>query len=111
MGKINLGRVFVGGLAAGLVINVGEFILNGPILGEPWQAAMKSINRAPIGGQAIAGFVVLAFLVGIGAVYTYAAVRARYGAGPKTAVSEDSWCGRLRISTRHSARRLSTCSL
>ncbi len=28
MGRINLARVLVGGLMAGLIINVGEFILN-----------------------------------------------------------------------------------
>lgn len=29
MGRINLGRVVIGGLLAGLIINFGEFILNG----------------------------------------------------------------------------------
>lgn len=81
-----MGRVILGGLLAGLVINVGEFILNEPILGEQWQAAMESLNREPMGGQAIAVFVVLAFLVGIACVYTYAAIRPRFGAGAKTAV-------------------------
>lgn len=86
MGKINLGRVLLGGLVAGLVINIGEFILNEPILGEQWRAAMESLNREAIGGQAIAVFVVLAFFIGIACVYTYAAIRPRFGAGPKTAV-------------------------
>ena len=34
MGKINMTRVILGGLLAGLVINIGEFILNDTILGE-----------------------------------------------------------------------------
>ncbi len=34
MGKINMARVILGGLLAGLIINVGEFVLNEPILGE-----------------------------------------------------------------------------
>ena len=29
MSRINLGRVVIGGLLAGLIINIGEFILNG----------------------------------------------------------------------------------
>jgi len=32
MGKINLGRVILGGLVAGVIINVAEGVLNGVIL-------------------------------------------------------------------------------
>ena len=83
---INTARVLIGGLVAGLVINVGEFILNEPILGEQWVAAMESLNRPAMEGSAIGIFVVLGFLLGIASVYLYAAVRPRFGAGPKTAV-------------------------
>ena len=86
MGKINLAKVVLGGLVAGLVINVCEFVLNEPILGDRWKAAMESLNREAIGGQAIAVFVVLGFLLGIVSVYVYAAIRPRFGAGAKTAV-------------------------
>ena len=34
MSRINLGRVAIGGLLAGFIINVGEFILNGVLLEE-----------------------------------------------------------------------------
>ena len=47
---------------------------------------MESLNREPIGNQAIAVFVTLGFLLGILCVYTYAAIRPRFGAGPKTAL-------------------------
>ena len=86
MGKINLVRVIFGGLVAGLVINIGEFLLNEPILGSQWRAAMESLNRPPIGNQAIAYFVILGFALGMVAVYLYAAIRPRFGAGPRTAV-------------------------
>ena len=86
MGKINLAKVVLGGLVAGLVINIGEFVLNEPILGTQWRTAMESLNREPIGNQAIAVFVTLGFLLGILCVYTYAAIRPRFGAGPKTAL-------------------------
>ena len=81
-----MGRVILGGLAAGLVLNIGEFILNEPILGERWRAAMTTLNREAIGGSAIAIFVVGAFLLGIAMIWTYAAIRPRLGAGPRTAV-------------------------
>jgi len=84
--KINMGRVILGGLVAGLVLNIGEFILNEPILGERWTAAMTTLNREAIGGSAIAIFVVGAFLLGIAMIWTYAAIRPRLGAGPRTAI-------------------------
>ena len=86
MGKINAGRVILGGLLAGLVINIGEFALNGVILTKDWDAAMRSLGKQPIGGQAIAVFIALGFVVGIVTVWVYAAIRPRFGAGPKTAI-------------------------
>ena len=81
-----MGRVIVGGLLAGLVINLGEFVLNGYILEKDWEAAMRSLGKEPIGMQAVAVFLALGFLLGITAVWIYAAVRPRLGAGPKTAI-------------------------
>jgi hypothetical protein len=86
MGKINMGRVIAGGLLAGFVINLGEFVLNGFILEKDWEAAMRSLGKEPIGMQAVAVFLALGFLLGITAVWIYAAVRPRLGAGPKTAI-------------------------
>lgn len=86
MGKINIGRVIVGGLLAGLVINLGEFVLNGYILEKDWEAAMRSLGKEPISMQAVAVFLALGFLLGITAVWIYAAARPRLGAGPKTAI-------------------------
>ena len=86
MGKINMGRVIVGGLLAGLVINLGEFVLNGYILEKDWESAMRSLGKEPIGMQAVAVFLALGFLLGITAVWIYAAVRPRLGAGAKTAI-------------------------
>ena len=86
MGKINLGRVILGGLVAGLVMNIGEYVLNEPILGAQWVAAMESLNRQPVGGNAIALFVVATFILGVTTIWIYAAIRPRMGAGPSTAI-------------------------
>lgn len=86
MGKINVGRVILGGLLAGVVINIGEFLLNGVILEKDWQAAMRALGKEPVGMQAIAVFLALGFLVGIVTVWIYAAIRPRLGAGAKTAI-------------------------
>jgi hypothetical protein len=83
--NINWARVFGGGLVAGLIINIGEFILNEPILGADFAAAMTSMNKEAPGPGAIMVFVMLSFAIGILAVWLYAAIRPRFGAGAKTA--------------------------
>jgi hypothetical protein len=85
--KINIGRVVAGGLVAGLVMNVSEFLLNAVVMAKQVEAAMQSINRPAAGGSEIARLVALTFLVGIGTVWLYAAIRPRFGAGVKTALT------------------------
>jgi hypothetical protein len=83
---MNMARVILGGLAAGLVINIGEFILNVGILGSSMESAMARLNLPPVGGSAMAMFVILGFALGIATVWLYAAIRPRYGIGPRTAL-------------------------
>jgi hypothetical protein len=83
--RINTRGVVVGGLAAGLIINVSEYLLNEPVLGASMVAALASHNLPPVGGNAIAVFVILGFVLGLVLVWLYAAIRPRFGAGPKTA--------------------------
>jgi hypothetical protein len=86
MGSINLGRVAVGGLVAGLLINVSEFILNGVVLASDMNAAMAALNKPPVDAGMIFWFVILAFGIGFMAVWVYAAVRPRFGPGVRTAI-------------------------
>jgi hypothetical protein len=86
MGRINLGRVVLGGLLAGLVLNIGESLLNAVVLAGDMEAVTTARNVPPVGGSAIAGFVLMCFALGIGMVWLYAAIRPRYGAGVKTAL-------------------------
>ena len=86
MAGIQTGRVVLGGLAAGLIINIGETILNVPLAGEELAKALQARNLPPVGGASIGYFVVMCFVLGILMVWTYAAVRPRLGPGPKTAV-------------------------
>ena len=90
MGQIDLGRVVIGGLLAGLIINVGEFILNGLLLEEQMNAAMAALNKPPINPNMIMFFVLFGFGLGCMLVWTYAAIRPRFGAGVKTAVCASS---------------------
>ncbi len=86
MGKINVGRVILGGLLAGLIINVAESILNMAVMAESWELAMRELNVPPVVGGTIAVYMVVGFLLGIVAVWIYAAIRPRFGPGPKAAV-------------------------
>jgi hypothetical protein len=85
MGRINWGRVLLGGLAAGVVINISEAILNTVVAGDRVAEAMKALNLDPEGGS-IAVWFVYGFLLGIVAIWLYAAIRPRFGPGPKTAL-------------------------
>ena len=86
MNKINFGRVLLGGFVAGIILNLGEFVLNGIILGPHIEADMKRMNITPPGSGFAALAVTLTFVFGILAVLLYAMIRARLGPGPKTAL-------------------------
>ncbi len=87
MGSIDRGRWILGGLVAGVVINLGEFVCNEVLFGERWKAAMADLGKTmPTGGKVIAIWLAWGFLLGLGLVWLYAAIRPRYGAGPRTAV-------------------------
>ena len=87
MGKINCRRVFLGGLLAGLILNVLGFAAWALFLGRTWRAALETLGH-PLEETfgALVLMVLLYFVVGILAVWLYAAIRPRYGAGPRTAV-------------------------
>ena len=86
MSQINVGGVVKGGLAAGVVITISEFVLNVPVAGEQMNAEFAARNLPPVSTNQIAVFVVLSFLLGLATVWLYAAIRPRFGAGPKTAM-------------------------
>jgi hypothetical protein len=83
---INTARVVIGGIVAGLVINVSEFILNGLVLGADTNTAMARLNLPPVGGRGMGVFVAMGFALGIAAIWLYAAIHPRYSPGPKTAL-------------------------
>lgn len=89
MGRINWGRVFLGGLLAGVVINVGEYLFHAVLFKDEVAEMMRALGKDPAAvmtGNAIVIWNVLGFLTGIGAVWLYAAIRPRLGAGAKTAM-------------------------
>jgi hypothetical protein len=86
VGRINISRVILGGLLTGLVVNIGETILNVVVVADDMNAALTARNLPVVGAGPIIGFVVFAFLLGIATIWLYAAIRPRFGAGVGTAV-------------------------
>lgn len=86
MSGMNRNRLLMGGLVAGLVINVGEFLLNVPVAGPAFDAALVEAGLPIPAASTIAVYVAMAFGLGLAAVWTYAAIRERYGPGPATAI-------------------------
>jgi hypothetical protein len=86
MSPINWTRVVLGGLLAGLVINLIQGV-QGFLTMADWQVAMQS-KGLPIAADpaTMVFYLALGFLIGIVAVWLYAAVRPRLGPGPATAV-------------------------
>ncbi len=86
MSNLNTGRLIIAGLAAGLVVNVVESVMNLFVLAPHMEGMLAALNLDPVGGAAIGGYVVLGFLLGFVVVWTYAAIRPRFGPGPGTAI-------------------------
>ena len=87
MNKINVGRAILGGLVTGLILNIGEFVLNTIVLGADMAEFFK---RCGFPTKPSSTFIVIAvaitFVLGIVIVFGYAAIRPRFGPGPKTAI-------------------------
>lgn len=86
MGKINISRVILGGIVAGIVNNILAYLVDGLMLAPQWSVAMRALGRPDFSVNQIVAFNIIGLLYGILVVWLYAAMRPRYGAGPKTAV-------------------------
>ena len=86
MGKINLQKVVIGGLVAGVVLNIVDFVLYGVVLKDQMAAAVAALGKPPMSNAQMLWFVALDFVSGGFLVWLYAAMRPRFGAGPATAV-------------------------
>ena len=86
MGKINVARVILGGLLAGLIINIGETVLNLYVIADESTAVLQRLGLQFPGPHQIGIFVAMTFVQGIILIFVYAGLRPRFGAGAKTAV-------------------------
>ncbi len=86
MKEINVGRVVLGGVVAGVIMFIGDGVIHGSLLVQEWGRAMAALGRARTDGSG--GFPYFAtydLLKGVGAIWIYAAIRPRFGPGVRTA--------------------------
>jgi len=86
MGKINVGRVILGGIVAGIVSDILGYLVDGVLLAPQWSYDMWKLGRPYLTNHQIIGFNLLGILGGIFLIWIYAAIRPRFGAGAMTAV-------------------------
>ena len=83
---INYGRVILGGLVTGLILNLGEMVLNGFILAKDMDTIFRKCGFGKPGTSFYVIAVAITFALGITIVLGYAAIRPRFDPGPKTAI-------------------------
>ena len=86
---INTKKVLVGGLVAGVIINIIDFVANTYILGARMKAESDAfkpgMSDAMMAGNAVISYVIMDLVLGFALIWTYAAFRPRFGAGARTA--------------------------
>ena len=88
--NMNMSKVLLGGLAAGVSLNIIDAIAGAAILGERMKAESNAF-KAGLGdqmmaGNALYGYIVMDLVLGILLIWLYAAIRPRFGPGVGTAV-------------------------
>ena len=86
MGKINMGRVILGGLVAGIVSDILGYLVDGVWLAPRWDFGMKALGLSSFSVKQLIGFNLVGIVAGLVAVWLYAAIRPRFGAGMRTAI-------------------------
>ena len=86
MGKINVGRLIMGGIVAGIAIDLLDYLVDGIWLAPRWADGMALLGRPGFSPVQIILFNVIGFLTGLVAIWVYVAIRPRFGAGIKTAI-------------------------
>jgi hypothetical protein len=79
-------RIALGGLVAGMILLASGVALGHGVLGEEYVRAFASHRAAPAGLAVILKNTGIRLGLGFAAVFLYAAMRPRFGPGPRTAL-------------------------
>ena len=87
MARMNMGRLVLGGLVAGAVANGLDYVINGILMKREMDDMIQRLNLSQIVvNNSMLTWIIVDFVWGVLLVFTYAAMRPRFGPGPKTAV-------------------------
>ena len=86
MGKINVGRVILGGIVAGIVGDILGYLVDGVWLAPRWNLGLKALGHAPFTSDQIVWFNLIGLVIGLASIWIYAGIRPRFGPGVKTAI-------------------------
>ena len=86
---MNTKKVVIGGIVAGVVMNVIDFIVNMFIVGDRMKAETEAfkpgLSDQMMSSSNMVSYIVMDFVLGFALIWTYAAIRPRFGPGVKTA--------------------------
>jgi hypothetical protein len=90
MGRINIRKLLLGGLVAGVVLAIIDVAMYGAILKAPMAQAWKAVGRPTMSDTQrdleVPMSIFLDLVAGVLLVWIYASIRPRFGAGPGTAL-------------------------
>jgi hypothetical protein len=88
MGKVSWGRLALGGVIASVIAFMTDGFMHGKLVADDWAAVYSALNAtAPAEhGASMIYFAIFELGRGMITVFLYVMMRARFGAGPKTAI-------------------------
>jgi hypothetical protein len=81
---MNINRVILAGLLAGIVYFLGDGLVHGVLLKQQWAAILGPQTQQDLHSPVF--FLPYDLLKGLAVMWIYAGIRPRFGPGPKTAV-------------------------
>lgn len=79
--KLNHRRILLGGLLAGLAMNVVDGVTNGVLLSEQYREIMRQVHAEHLLGSSTVFWISMDFLYALAMSYLGAAMRPAFGAG------------------------------
>jgi len=86
MGKINVGRLILGGIVAGIAMDLLDYPIDGMWLATSWGNGLRALGHGGFTPGQMVWFNVIGLVTGIVAIWIYAGIRPRFGPGVKTAI-------------------------
>ena len=85
MAKMNVPRIVLGGVVAGIICFIGDGLIHGVLLKERWVQLGAALGRTSSpDARSIVEWALYDLAKGLMGVWIYAAIRPRFGAGPRT---------------------------